>query len=153
MGSEDAKSFPPTIFSPPPILFLPILWGVALIFFSSSPSSPFYLPHPWLSFLYFFPFHKGGWLSFFKNLSLPFGLTGPSISEPQAVVKNGIKIGLAQKKIAGWGQKKGGIILIIRSKRGGEIWCKRGRVVGGRKDSWSWDKKTSNQEAVEKPNM
>lgn len=97
MGSEDAKSFPPTIFSP--FYFFKFLWGVALIFFS------FALLHlhpsicPTRDFTFFPCLHqKRGWLSFFKNLSLPVGLTGPSISEPQAVVKNGIKIGLAQIK-------------------------------------------------------
>lgn len=93
---------------PPHIISFNPVGGSPLIFFSRSffcsdftpsilfcPSSDFFfslLPHRW------------GWLPFFKNLSLPSGVTGPSISEPQAhglekerQKKMSIKIGFAKK--------------------------------------------------------
>lgn len=96
MGSEDAKSFSSYNLLPP-FYFFKFLWGDDLTFFLFLFSVFTLLFAP--AMMFFSPSsRRRGWLSFFKNLSLSFGLTGPSISEPQPMVKNGIKIELAKEK-------------------------------------------------------
>lgn len=98
--------------------------------------------------MFFPPFlTKKGVVIIFQNLSLSFGLTGPSISEPQPMVKNGIKIELVKEKNHSMREKKRDTNN-KKPKRGEEYDAKGTKDIGGRgggRDCWSWDKKKEAQ--------
>lgn len=129
MGSEDAKSFPPTI-SFPPFYFFKFLWGDDLTFFLFLFSVFTLLFAP--AMMFFFPLlTKKGVVIIFQKL-VTFLRSDRTIyigtaADGKKWHKNRA---CKRKKIIRWEKKKSReIILIIRSQKGGRNMMQRGQKI------------------------